>query len=45
MSEVYPFLTATNFGKNRMGNPARGGPASSYASGDTPKLNPFASAF
>jgi short-subunit dehydrogenase len=38
VSEVYPFITATNFGKNRMGNPAGGGPASSYASGDTPEF-------
>ena len=38
VSEVYPFITATNFGKNRMGNPAGGGPAASYASGDTPEF-------
>jgi short-subunit dehydrogenase len=38
VSEVYPFITATNFGKNRMGNPAGGGPASNYASGDTPEF-------
>lgn len=38
VSEVYPFITATNFGKNRMGNPAGGGPASTYASGDTPEF-------
>lgn len=38
VSEVYPFITATNFGKNRMGNPAAGGPASNYASGDTPEF-------
>jgi short-subunit dehydrogenase len=36
VSEVYPFITATNFGKNRMGNP--GGPAANYASGDTPEF-------
>ena len=36
VSEIYPFITATNFGKNRMGNPAEGGPASNYAEGDTP---------
>jgi short-subunit dehydrogenase len=24
VSEIYPFITATNFGKNRMGNPAGG---------------------
>ena len=38
VSEVYPFITATNFGKNRMGNPAAGGPASNYGSGDTPEF-------
>jgi short-subunit dehydrogenase len=37
VSEVYPFITATNFGKNRMGNPAGGGPAATYADGDTPE--------
>ncbi len=37
VSEVYPFITATNFGKNRMGNPAGGGPAASYADGDRPE--------
>jgi short-subunit dehydrogenase len=37
VSEVYPFITATNFGKNRMGNPAGGGPASNYAAGDKPE--------
>ena len=35
VSEVYPFVTATNFGKNRMGNPSGSGPASNYAEGDT----------
>lgn len=38
VSEVYPFITATNFGKNRLGNPAGGGPASSYADGDKPEF-------
>jgi short-subunit dehydrogenase len=38
VSEIYPFITATNFGKNRMGNPASGGPASSYGDGDKPEL-------
>jgi short-subunit dehydrogenase len=37
VSEVYPFITATNFGKNRMGSPAGGGPSSNYAEGDTPE--------
>jgi len=35
VSEVYPFVTATNFGKNRMGS---GGPTGSYATGDTPEF-------
>jgi len=35
VGEVYPFITATNFGKNRMGSPAGGGPAANYASGDS----------
>src|SRR3984893_12281326 len=34
VSEICPFITATNFGKNRMGNPACGGPSSNYAEGD-----------
>lgn len=38
VSEVYPFITATNFGKNRMGDPAGGGPSSNYAAGDTPEF-------
>lgn len=38
VSEVYPFITATNFGKNRMGNPAGGGPVANYAAGDTPEF-------
>lgn len=38
VSEVYPFITATNFGKNRMGDPAGGGPASNYAAGDKPEF-------
>ena len=32
------FITSTNFGKNRMGNPAGGGPASNYAAGDKPEF-------
>lgn len=35
VGEVYPFVTATNFGKNRMGN---GGPTGNYAAGDTPEF-------
>ena len=31
VSEVYPFVTATNFGKNRMGSPSGGGPSSLQA--------------
>jgi NAD(P)-dependent dehydrogenase (short-subunit alcohol dehydrogenase family) len=38
VSEVYPVVTATNFGKNRMGNPASGGPSTNYAAGDTPEF-------
>jgi short-subunit dehydrogenase len=38
VSEIYPFITATNFGKNRMGNPAGGGPPAHYADGDTPEF-------
>jgi short-subunit dehydrogenase len=38
VSEVYPFITATNFGKNRMGNPAGGGPSANYAEGDKPEF-------
>jgi len=38
VSEIYPFITATNFGRNRMGNPAGGGPAANYADGDTPEF-------
>jgi hypothetical protein len=38
VSEVYPFVTATNFGRNRMGNPAGGGPATDYSKGDTPEF-------
>jgi short-subunit dehydrogenase len=38
VSEIYPFITATNFGKNRMGNPASGGPAANYAEGDKPEF-------
>lgn len=35
VSEVYPAVTATNFGTNRMGNPAGGGPSANYAAGDS----------
>ncbi len=38
VSEVYPYITATNFGQNRMGNPAGGEPSSNYAAGDTPEF-------
>jgi short-subunit dehydrogenase len=38
VSEVYPFITATNFGKNRMGTPAGGGPSSNYGDGDSPEF-------
>ena len=35
VSEVYPSLTATNFGINRMGS---GGPTGDYAAGDAPEV-------
>src|SRR5580693_860320 len=38
VSEVYPFITAANFGKNRMGDPAGGGPSANYADGDKPEF-------
>jgi short-subunit dehydrogenase len=38
VGEVYPFITATNFGKNRMTAREGSGPASTYASGDTPEF-------
>jgi short-subunit dehydrogenase len=38
VSEVYPFVTDTNFGKNRMGKSAAGGPATNYAAGDKPEF-------
>lgn len=37
VSEIYPFVTATNFGKNRMGEPSGGGPPAAYAEGDKPE--------
>jgi short-subunit dehydrogenase len=37
VSEVYPFITATNFGKTRMGNPGSG-PSADYAAGDKPEF-------
>jgi len=38
VSEIYPFITATNFGKNRMGKAAGAGPATNYADGDRPEF-------
>jgi short-subunit dehydrogenase len=38
VSEIYPFITATNFGNNRMGSPAGGGPPVQYAEGDKPEF-------
>lgn len=38
VSEIYPFITATNFGKNRMGNPSGGEPSAHYAEGDKPEF-------
>jgi short-subunit dehydrogenase len=37
VSEIYPFITATNFGKNRMGN-SGSGPSANYADGDKPEF-------
>ncbi len=36
VSQVYPFVTDTNFGKNRMGS--TDGPAADYSKGDTPEF-------
>jgi short-subunit dehydrogenase len=38
VSEIYPFITATNFGKNRMGDGGGGGPSANYADGDKPEF-------
>jgi hypothetical protein len=38
VSEIYPFITATNFGRNRMGNLDGGGPSTNYADGDRPEF-------
>ena len=38
MGEVYPGVTATNFGKNRIVNEVGGGPSGNYADGDTPEF-------
>jgi short-subunit dehydrogenase len=38
VSEVYPFITATNFGKNRMVNTDGAGPTANYAEGDKPEF-------
>ena len=35
VSQVYPFVTATNFGKNRVVASPDGGPAADYAKGDS----------
>jgi short-subunit dehydrogenase len=37
VSEVYPFITATNFGKNRMGA-STAAPPVNYQEGDTPEF-------
>jgi short-subunit dehydrogenase len=37
VSEIYPFVTATNFGKNRMGS-GGSGPSTNYAEGDRPEF-------
>jgi NAD(P)-dependent dehydrogenase (short-subunit alcohol dehydrogenase family) len=38
VSEIYPFITATNFGKNRMSTSPGGGPPANYAEGDAPEF-------
>jgi short-subunit dehydrogenase len=38
VNQVYPDVTATNFGKNRMAAPQAQGPTADYSSGDTPEL-------
>jgi short-subunit dehydrogenase len=38
VSEIYPDITATNFGKNRMGKSAGGGPSAHYADGSKPEF-------
>jgi short-subunit dehydrogenase len=38
VSEIYPFITATNFGKNRMGGAVNAGPSANYADGDKPEF-------
>jgi short-subunit dehydrogenase len=38
VSEVYPFITDTNFGKNRMSSRVGGGPPSDYSKGDSPEF-------
>lgn len=38
VTQVYPFITATNFGKNRISASKDGGPASDYSQGDTPEF-------
>jgi short-subunit dehydrogenase len=37
-SEIYPDITATNLGKNRMGNPAGGGPSAHFTEGNKPEF-------
>jgi len=38
VSEIYPGITDTNFGKNRISSSPTGGPASDYSTGDSPDL-------
>lgn len=38
VSEVYPFITATNFGRNRISSRVGGGPPSDYSKGDRPEF-------
>ena len=38
VSEIYPSITATNFGMNMMGTPAGSGTPSNFANGDAPEF-------
>jgi hypothetical protein len=38
VKEAVGAITATNFGRNRMGNPVGGGPSSNHAEGDKPEF-------
>lgn len=38
VSEIYPYITATNFGKNRLGSAGGSGPSANYGDGDKPEF-------